>query len=180
MISAVTIDPLVALATIALEVATVAFLALFFLRKQFPDLNDIGDVLARWGIWIAFALTLGGVAMSLLYSEVFGFAPCGLCWVQRIFLYSQAAMFGLAAIRNDTRIADYSILLSIFGGIVALYNHYLQMGGTSILPCPTTAAQAVDCAQRFFFEFGYLTFPLVGFSLFAFLIVLMLFVRERK
>ena len=40
-------------------------------------------------MWLAFLLTLGATAMTLYYSEVLGFAPCGWCWVQRVFLWPQ-------------------------------------------------------------------------------------------
>ncbi|MCR4281018.1 MAG: hypothetical protein NUV88_01655, partial [Candidatus Kaiserbacteria bacterium] len=58
--------------------------------------------------------------------------------------------------------------------------HYLQMGGASLVPCPAAASEAVDCAVRFLYELGYITFPLMSFSVFAFLIIVMLFVRRRK
>ena len=175
-----TLNTVLALASLVMQILAGAFLVLFLTRKKFPDLNDIGDMLARYGLWIGFILSLGGTAVSLYYSEVLGFAPCGLCWFQRIFLYPQAVLFGLASIKNDARIADYSIALSACGAIVSLYQHYLQMGGTPAVPCPATLGAATDCAQKFLFEFGYITFPLIGFSSFAFIIVVMLFVRERR
>ena len=181
MISSVeTINFYLALATLAMQILAVAFLALFLLRKKFPDLEDVAGFLETWGLWIAVVLTLGGIAMTLLYSEVLGFAPCGLCWLQRVFLYPQIVLFALALWKRDRHAADYSIALSAIGGTVALYQHYLQMGGHDILPCPATLSQATDCATRFLFEFGYITFPLMSFSLFAFLIVLMLFVRGKR
>lgn len=179
MIPLQALDRLLALGTVVLQLLALAFLALYFLRKKFPDLHDVSDMLGKWGLWIGFVLTLGATAMSLYFSEVLGFAPCSLCWLQRIFLYPQVILFAIAAIKNDRRIADYIIGLSIPGAIVALYQHYLQMGGTEAIPCPVNLADATDCAQRFFFEFGYITFPLMCFSLFAFTIVMMLFVRKK-
>ena len=35
-------------------------------------------------------------------------------------------------------------------------------------------------AMRILFEFGYITFPLMAFTVFAFLVIVMLFVRERR
>lgn len=173
-----TINYLLSLATVAMQIAAIAFLALFFLRKNFPDLEDVAAFLSGWGLWIGLALTLGGLVLSLFYSEVLGFAPCGLCWLMRIFMYSQVVLFAVALWKRDRGIADYSIALSVVGLSVGLYQHYLQMGGTSILPCPATIGQATDCAVRFLFEFGYITFPLMGSTLFALLIVVMLFVRD--
>ena len=172
-----TINFLLALGTLALQIAGVAFLALFFLRKSIPDLEDVASLVGKWGLWLGFLLSLGAIALSLFYSEILGVLPCGLCWLQRVFLYPQALLFAVAIWKNDRSVADYSILFSIFGGVIALYQHYLQMGGASILPCPAVSTGA-DCAQRYLFEFGYITFPLMSFTIFAFLIILMLFVRR--
>ena len=172
-----TINYWVACGAVGMQLGAVAFLAVFFLRKRFPDLEDIAGLVKKWGLWLGFLLTLGATVMSLFYSEILGFVPCGLCWVMRIFMYSQVVLFGLALWKRDRAIADYSIALSVLGIVVGLYQHYLQMGGTDVLPCPATISQAADCAQRFLFEFGYVTFPLIGVSLFVLLISIMLFVR---
>lgn len=166
-----------ALATLAMQIATVAFLALYFLEKRFPDLGDVAAFLGKWGLWFGFALSFGGIVLSLYYDSL-GFPACFLCWWQRVFLYPQALLFAFAVWKKDTHIAGYSILLSTFGAAVALYQHYLQMGGTSLIPCPATVTEAIDCNVRFFFEFNYITFPLMSFSVFALLITLMLFVRK--
>lgn len=175
-----TINHGLSLIVLAVQIASGALLALLFLYKKFPDLEDVAVFVGKWGLWAGFILTASGTALSLFYSEVLGFAPCGLCWIQRVFLYPQVLLFALAIWKRDRGIAIYSIALSVAGGIVALYQHYLQMGGQSLAPCPAVAAQASDCAQRFLFEFGYMTFPLMTVTLFAFLIVVMLFVRARE
>lgn len=180
MIPIETVNFWFALGTIAMQITTLVLLGAYFLRTQFPDLEDIAAFMRRYGLWIAFVVSMGATLGSLYYSEVLGITPCGWCWVQRVFLYPQVLLFALALWKGDRGIANYSIALSIVGGIVALYQHYLQMGGTSALPCPATVTEALDCNVRFFFEFGYITFPLASFTLFAFLIVLMLFVRMRK
>ena len=84
---------------------------------------------------------------------------------------------GLAAWKRDAYMAEYSIILSVFGGVIALYQHVLQMMPGSGLPCPATGP---SCAMRILFEFGYITFPLMAFTVFAFLVIVMLFVRERR
>ena len=171
------INYLLALATLAMQVAGGAFLVLYFLRRRMPDLEDVASFLGTWGLWLGFLFSFGGVVLSLYYDSL-GFPACSLCWFQRIFLYPQAVLFALAAWRNERMIADYSIALSVFGGVVALYQHYLQMGGNALVPCPATATEALECGVRFLFEFGYITFPLMSATLFGFLIVLMLFVRS--
>lgn len=165
------------LGTVLLQVATVALFALYLLRGQLPAFSWAVALLRRWGLWMAFVLAGAGSALTLFYSEILGFAPCGLCWLQRVFLYPQVVLFAIAAWRRDTSIALYAIVLSVFGALVALYQHYLQMGGNALIPCPATPG--ADCAARFLFEFGYVTFPLMAATLFAFLIALLLFAREK-
>ena len=172
-----TLNYVLALGILGVQIVGAAFLALYFLQRRFTDLQDIAGLLSRWGMWLAFLLTLVATAMTLYYSEVLGFAPCGWCWVQRVFLWPQVLLFAVALYKQERAVADFSIAFSIFGGIAALYQHYLQMGGGALIPCP--ASGAGDCAQRILFEFGYITFPLMAATIFAFLIVLMLFVRKR-
>ncbi|OGG79198.1 hypothetical protein A3A39_04955 [Candidatus Kaiserbacteria bacterium RIFCSPLOWO2_01_FULL_54_13] len=162
-----------------MQVVGVAFLAVFFIRKSIPDLEDVASFLRKWGLWLGFIFSLGGVILSLYYDSL-GFPACALCWWQRAFLYPQAVLFALALWKKDAKVADYSIALSAFGAVVALYQHYLQMGGGPLIPCPATVTEAIDCSVRFFFEFGYITFPLMSATLFAFLIVLMLFVKAER
>lgn len=172
-----TINYSLALATIALQIGAAGLLALFLFHNQLPSLEWKRELLSKWGLWIGLALTFAGSALTLFYSEILGFPPCPLCWWQRVFLYPQVLIFALALYKRDRAAADYAILLSIAGAAVALYHHALQVLPAGSLPCP---AQGVSCAQRFIFEFGYITFPLMAFSLFAFIIALMLFVRKSQ
>lgn len=160
---------ILALGALLLQIGVVVLLLLYFFKKDSPTLQLLG----KYGIQIVFLLSLGGVIFSLTYSEIFGFVPCGLCWLQRIFLYPQLILSGIALIKRERFIADYLISLSVVGSIIALYQHYLQMGGKEIAGCPVVGAGA-DCAKRILFEFGYMTFPLMSFSIFAFIIVLMM------
>jgi disulfide bond formation protein DsbB len=173
-----TYNQILGLATFALQVVTIGLVAILVLKKKYPDLGDIGALVERWGLLVAFVTSLGAASVALFYSEVLGFVPCSLCWLMRIFMFSQVPLFAVALWKKDKGIADYSITLSIFGILLGLYQHYLQMGGASVLPCPVSGGG--DCAARFLFELGYITFPLMGASLFAFLIVLMLFVRKAR
>ncbi|MBI4093999.1 disulfide bond formation protein B [Candidatus Kaiserbacteria bacterium] len=165
------------LGTVALQVATAALFALYLFRERVLELRRLAEFVRAWALPAAFALSLSATALSLYYSEVLGVEPCPLCWWQRIFVYPQVILLGLALYWRDYGIAGYSIALSLVGAGFALYHHVLQVMPSGTLPCP---AAAVSCAQRFVFEFGYVTLPLMGLSLFAALIVLMLFVRIRN
>ena len=172
-----TINHWLGIGTIAMEVAAAGFLALFFLRTYIPDLQDVADFLSRWGLWIAFIAAVAGSAVTVIHSGLFGLPPCPLCWWQRAFLYPQVVLLGLAALKRARAIADYSFALSVIGLGIAAYHHALQMFPLGSLPCP--AEGGVSCGQILFLEFGYITYPMMALSLFAFLIVMMLFVRKH-
>ncbi len=177
MILLQTLNFWVALGAVAMQVASVALIIVFFFRKS-AWARPLAALVSSWGLWLSFLVALAGTVLSLVYSDYFGIIPCGLCWLQRVFLYPQVVLLGIAAWKKDVRIAVYSIALSALGGIVALYQHYLQMGGHEAIPCP--ASGVGDCAKRYIYEFDYVTFPLVAASAFLFLIVIMFFVRAGR
>lgn len=153
----------------------------YFCNKQKLYLRFISPYV--WGLIIL--TSVGGVATTLLYSEVFGFVPCSLCWLQRVALYSQALM-GLVAfrIKDVTHFPIYGIVLSSFGLLVAIYQYIYQlvpaeMLQSGILPC--LADGSADCSKKVMEVFGFVTFPFLSAVLFAFLIVLFLHVlRSNK
>lgn len=151
----------------------ILFLGLWLAKKR--RLNKTGlkilNFFGQNGLLLAFLAALAGLIGSLIYSDVIGFPPCILCWYQRIFLYPQVILLGMAYFKKDKNIFDYSIALSVIGGLVALYNQYLQFGGSLFLPCGVDS-NAVSCSIRYVFEFGYITIPMMSLTVFALLIVL--------
>ena len=170
------LNKLVALSAVWMELFAAALLALFFLRKR-EWARALSDVAARGALLVGAALSWGAIAVSLYYSEVLGFEPCGLCWMIRVFSYPLAFLFTLAWWRGDEGIVDYAISLAVPGLLIALYQHYLQMGGTEVVGCPATGGTA-DCAARFLFEFGHVTFPWLAVAYFLLIIALMLHLRS--
>ena len=178
-------SPLVSNLNFLLACATLLSQALFiligtayFLRKKSSAVSSFFQSITPYIIPFAFLLAFGATVLSLVYSEVFGFVPCGLCWLQRVFLYPQVILLGIALWKKDSHVADYIITLSILGGILALDQHLLQMGVSNGLPCP--ASGNTDCAKRILFEFNYITFPLMSFTAFAWQIGAMMLLRNAK
>ncbi|MEX0930903.1 MAG: disulfide bond formation protein B [Candidatus Paceibacterota bacterium] len=173
-----TLNFLLALGGLVLLVVTIGLYVDYFLYQS--------RYFIRWFqqyIWITIIVTTAGsVALSLLYSEFYGFVPCSLCWLQRIALYPQA-LFAIMAFKTKESIYFplYSIALSIIGLGVAMYHYVYQMipsdvGTAGILPC--LADGSSDCATRVIDEFGFVTFPLLSAITFAFLIILYLNLRR--
>lgn len=164
---------LVGIGTIAMQVGVVLLLVILFTKEK-----ALEQLVVRFAFLVSFLALTAGMVMSLVYSEYFGILPCGLCWLSRVCMYSEVVLFGTALWRRERMIAWYALILSVLGFILSMYHHYLQMGGTSTIPCPATGAG--DCAKRFLFEFGYITMPLTGASLFALISILMVFVIRAE
>src|SRR3989344_7919790 len=94
-----------ALGTIAGQISIVAFVIYFFFFRSRQ--NAVTKFLHQNGLLLAFLVALSSVFGSLFYSQIAGFAPCELCWFQRVFMYPQVLLLGFALVKKDTRIIDY-------------------------------------------------------------------------
>lgn len=141
-------------AVVASHVLFIFLLAAVLARKGWgkPVFLHLGRYALLWG----FLLGLAAVGGSLFYSEIVGFEPCVLCWWQRVFLYPQAVIFGIALWMKDRKVFAVSVALTLLAGIIALYHSYVYWGGTSILPC---TALGGACSKVYVYEFGYITIP---------------------
>lgn len=155
-----------------------------FIDYYFYQSQIYNKYLSRFAWPIIMVTTIGSVATTLLYSEYFGFVPCSLCWLQRIALYPQA-LFVIMAVKTKEYVFFplYSIALSIFGLLVAIYHYIYQLQPkevltSGILPC--LADGSSDCATKVIEEFGFVTFPLLSAITFAFLIVMYLNLRRSQ
>ncbi len=150
--------------------AVILLLARYGRVEQRTWAENIIRIGGKWGLEGSFLVAFTGTALSLVYSEIIGFVPCYLCWIQRIFLYPQVIILGLALWKKTKDAAIYCSVLSVIGGIIALYNFYGQSFNPNALP-ECDALGQVSCAVRYFVEFGYVTIPVM--SLTAFLLILL-------
>src|ERR1035437_9336774 len=155
-----TINMLAAIGTIVLQILTVAIVIWFFVSKNKTS-DKYLSLVSRNAYFLAFLVTMGGMIASLIYSDVIGYLPCTLCWYQRILLYPEALLLGLALWKEDRTITDYIIALSGLGILLALYQKYLELGGSSVLPC---SAAGPSCSKIYVLEFGYITIPVMALT----------------
>ncbi len=153
-----------ALGTIALHVI-IAVVVIAYVMRSHPLASRLLATLRTYAYFIGFVGAFGASFMTLLYSDYFGFIPCGLCWFERILLYPQVVVLGIAWWKGDENSWRYVIVLSLIGLFVALYHHYIQIGGADFIPCP--ASGEGDCGKRILYEFGYVTYPLMAALIFA-------------
>lgn len=159
-----------------LSVLLVVFLAL---KPTHPYRQKMSPFIDRYALPLALVVALVATLGSLFYSEIAGYTPCKLCWYQRIFMYPQVILFGVALWKKTNSVWLYSLPLSILGGILALYHYYLQLGGNPLIPC-TTVGYSVSCSQRFVMEYGYITIPIMALTGFVLLILLAVSIMRKK
>jgi len=151
-----------------------SLLALIFLFFG-PKENKFLAFIKEHFLIIGFVISFFTVAFSLFYSEIIGFLPCKLCWFQRIFLFSQVVLFGMAYLKKDRKVAHYSFPLLAAGFFVAIYQNFIYYFQASTASCD---ASGVSCVQRLVDEFGgYISFPM--FSLITFIALMTVLVVAR-
>jgi len=161
--------------TLAGQIIFVGLLAAFFTRQK-PVFAFVAKNVLFLGFVVAFTATLG----SLFYSEIEGFEPCKLCWFQRIFMYPQVLLLGLAWLKKDFGMVRYSVILSSIGAIIAAYHYLLQIGVTPALSCSAVDVSAA-CSQRFVMAFGYITIPMMALTAFVLIGTFMaIYIKESK
>jgi len=158
--------------TILAQVIFAAGLVYWLFFRPRPD-SAIGQWLSRQGIVLAFWISLAAVLGSLFYSEIAGFKPCELCWYQRIFMYPQVILLGIAWLKKEAAIIRYSLTLAALGATFSLYHNYISLGGQPLTACATFTTVGVSCLQRYVFEFGYITIPLMALTAFALIILIL-------
>ena len=124
--------------------------------------------------WIIAAVSALG---SLFFSEIMEFAPCTLCWYQRIFMFPLVFIFLVGLFPFDKNIIKYALPLALVGWGFAFY-HYLLYSGyipESIQPC----SQGVSCSETYLDLFGFLTIPMLSLISFSIIIGLLLILKRR-
>ena len=130
------------------------------------------------GLWIICMITTGAMVGSLYFSEKVGFAPCKLCWYQRIAMFSIAIISFAAALRNDKNIARYTIVLAPLGLIVSTYHYLLEW-----FPTLETNVCSLDvpCTAVWFRELGFVTLCfMAGCAFITVIAVSLAIMREEK
>ena len=153
---------------------------LFF--DYFANDRQVNRVYIEPYVWPIIMMTAwGGVATTLLYSEVFGFIPCSLCWLQRVALYPLALLSVVAYWEKDRRnFPLYGIWLSVFGLMTAIYQYIYQalpaeLIEAGVMPC--LADGTSGCRDTVMEVFGFVTFPFLSGVMFLFFIILSLNMR---
>ena len=155
----------------------VVFLQLGIVFLVVAILTD-SPVLPRIAPWTTIGLRVlfvGGAFISLVYEYIFLYAPCMLCWYQRI------AIFGIAILALTGNVQKSALLrkqISIFawGGLLfALFHNIIDIFPTGVDVCGATGP---SCLARYIYEFGYITIPMMALTVLS-LGLLLVYIAKR-
>lgn len=152
---------------IAILILIITFLTKKYLKISALIFDRCWSFLNANALRVSFLVALGASLGSIYYSEIAGFIPCNLCWYQRIFMYPQAIILGLAWYYRERTALKYSLTLSLIGALISLYNYYLQLVPNAASFC----ASSESCATSPFFYFGYITISTLALTAFSVLIL---------
>lgn len=127
--------------------------------------------------WLIAATSMLG---ALFLGEVMGYAPCVLCWYQRIFMFPLAFVLAIGLFPLDTKVWRYALPLSVTGWFIAVY-HLLLIKGV-IPETMTPCKQGVPCSQVEVEWFGFVNIPLLSVVAFTIINALLIatFFKNRK
>ena len=132
----------------------------------------------NWAIlfsaWVLVAVSTLG---SLFFSYIMEFAPCVLCWYQRICLFPLVIILATGLFPLDKRVINYSLPLAIAGWITAFYHNLLYSGiiPQELQPC----SKGVSCTEKYIDLFGFLSIPMLSLISFSIIITLLILLKRR-
>lgn len=157
-------------AQLAVVVVALSLVISYFNPKGKTIFHKIIRLLSDNFVAIILLFTAAGTAGSLFLSEIAGYPPCNLCWYQRVFMYPQVVIAGIALLTNDTKIRKYILPLSIIGLLIALYHYVLQLY-PEVIPCGDSA---VSCSAKQLTMYGFITIPVMSAIAFTLIILVTL------
>lgn len=126
---------------------------------------------------IMWGTSVMAVVGSLYYSEIIGYVPCELCWIQRIFMYPLVIIFGVTLVKRNISIAIPGVILSGIGLLVSIYHYGLQKA--SFLQDADGFCGDVPCNLQYVNYFGFITIPFLAGTAFLIIFLMSYFLYKR-
>ena len=135
------------------------------------------DFVGQAALPMAFAVALTCTLGSLYLSEVKNLPPCVYCWFQRICMYPQVILLGIAAIRRDVSVRWYALPLAVVGIAFSTYHYLLERFPDSVSSiCKNSDT---PCDTVWIWKFHFLSIPGMAWIGFLLIITLLLLARPR-
>lgn len=133
----------------------------------------------NWNIlFLCWLIASVSVLGSLFFSYVMEFAPCVLCWYQRIFLFPLVIILAVGLFPFDKSVVKYALPLAVAGWFTAAYHNLLYAGiiPESIQPC----TRGVSCTEEYIDLLGFMSIPMLSLLSFTTIIILLITLNRRS
>jgi len=120
--------------------------------------HEFATVLSGYASLILRVILVGSVLGSMTYELVFGYAPCLLCWYQRMTLFPLAILVFTENIKTNKLLQKQVLLFASLGFAVSLFHNFIDIfpGG------PDVCGAGPSCLLRYVHTFGFVTIPLMS------------------
>jgi disulfide bond formation protein DsbB len=174
-----------ALAVLALAANALVLSALggFLLSRTSAPMRDnwerARDVLAPYALPGALVVAVIATGGSLWFQFGALLTPCDLCWFQRICMYPQSLLLGIAVARRDLYTARrYMAPLAACGALISVYHYQLERFPSQ--PAPNCGTSGPVCSVAYFNIFNFISISYMAGSAFLLIVTLLLMAREPQ
>ena len=136
------------------------------------------DLELNWTLlFVAWLIACVSTLGSLFFSYVMDFAPCALCWYQRIFLFPLVVILARGLFPLDLQATKYALPLVAIGWSLAVYHAllYAEWIPADMQPC----TQGIPCTEVYIKLFGFLSIPHLSLIAFTALLIIMIALQRR-
>ncbi len=136
------------------------------------------DLELNWTLlFVAWLIACVSTLGSLFFSYVMDFAPCALCWYQRIFLFPLVVILARGLFPLDLQATKYALPLVAIGWSLAVYHSllYAEWIPADMQPC----TQGIPCTEVYIKLFGFLSIPHLSLIAFTALLIIMIALQRR-
>ena len=115
---------------------------------------------------------------SLFFSYVMEFAPCILCWYQRICLFPLVLILARGLFPLDRHVIKYAWPLAALGWLLAAYHNllYAELIPTGTQPC----GKGISCSEEHIELFGFLSIPQLSLISFTTVLFILIILQRRS
>lgn len=109
-----------------------------------------------------FGIATVATAGSLVYSEVFHFTPCALCWWQRAAMYPLVPILGVAAWRGSLATRRLAVPVALIGAAISTWHVLVQR--VPALASSASCDAAAPCSGIWVEGLGVFTIPTMALA----------------
>lgn len=147
----------------------VIFLASY---SQNADLKKFANFFIKNSIFFIATASFVAIVGSLVYSEIFKFEPCELCWWQRVFIYPIFFISLVALIKKEKNPFQYINPLIWIALIFSLYHNYIITVADKKDAFLCDPATLGSCSDRYVEIFSVIDIPFMALAVILFILML--------